>query len=110
MPEVSTIVIALTTFPVDGDVEAFARALVGERLAACVNVVDGVTSIYRWQDAVQVDRERQLIIKTSADRVDALRERVLALHPYDVPEFLVLPVIGGGEAYMTWVEGSTAPG
>lgn len=103
----STIVIALTTFPVDGDVEAFARALVDERLAACVNVLDGVTSVYRWQSAVQVERERQLILKTTADRVDALRERVLALHPYDVPEFLVLTASSGSEAYMKWVEGST---
>lgn len=103
----STIVIALTTFPADGDVEAFGRALVDERLAACVNVLDGVTSVYRWQNAVQVERERQLILKTTADRVDALRERVLALHPYDVPEFLVLTASSGSEAYMKWVVGST---
>lgn len=100
-------VIVLTTFSADGDAETLARTLVEERLAACVNILDGVTSVYRWKDEVQQDRERQLVIKTRSDRVDALRERVLALHPYDVPEFLVLPVAGGSDAYLSWLGQAT---
>jgi periplasmic divalent cation tolerance protein len=100
-------VIVLSTFPADADAETVARALVDERLAACVTILGGVTSVYRWDDQIQRDQEQQLVIKTRADRVDALRERLHALHPYDVPEFLVVPVTGGSERYLGWVRDST---
>jgi periplasmic divalent cation tolerance protein len=92
----------LTTFPADGDVDALASALVGERLAACVNVVP-VHSIYRWQGAIERADERQLFIKTTAERVAVLKERVKALHPYEVPEFIVLTVATGTAEYLSWL-------
>lgn len=90
------------------DAEALARTLVDERLAACVNVLPEMTSVYRWQGAVQVERERQLVIKTAADRLEALRSRLMHLHPYEVPEFLVVAVAGGSELYLRWVRESTS--
>ena len=96
-------VVVLTTFPTDGDVRAFALALVGDRQAACVTVLPAGESVYRWEGAVEQARERQLIVKTTRDMVDALRRRVAALHPYDTPEFLVLRVVGGEERYLAWI-------
>ncbi|HEX6209855.1 MAG TPA: divalent-cation tolerance protein CutA [Methylomirabilota bacterium] len=104
----SDYVIVLTTLGVDADAEALARTLVEERLAACVNLLPEMTSVYRWDGGVQQDRERQLVVKTAALRLDALRERLLALHPYQVPEFLVLEVAGGSEAYLGWVRDATS--
>jgi periplasmic divalent cation tolerance protein len=96
-------VVVLTTFPVDGDVEQFATALVEERLAACVNVLPPMRSIYAWKGAIERADERQLLIKTNTDRVHALETRIKALHPYDVPEFLVLSVLDGSRDYLSWV-------
>ena len=105
----SEFVIVLTTFPADGDAEALARTLVTERLAACVNVLPPMVSIYRWKAAVEAASERQLVIKTTAARVAALQDRLTALHSYEVPEFLVLPISEGGEAYLSWLTDSTGP-
>jgi uncharacterized protein involved in tolerance to divalent cations len=85
-----------------------ASILVNERLAACVNVLPEMDSIYRWQGQVETARERQLVMKTTAARVPALRARVRELHDYDVPEFVVLPIIAGSEAYLNWIRESTA--
>jgi periplasmic divalent cation tolerance protein len=101
-------VLVLTTWPADRDPAPLARALVEERLAACVNVLPEMRSYYRWEGAVQEDAERQLLLKTTADRVDALRERLHALHPYDVPEFLVLPIGDGSTGYLAWLFESVA--
>jgi periplasmic divalent cation tolerance protein len=101
-------VIALTTLPADADVNTLARTLVEERLAACVNVLPEMTSVYRWQGRVEKDTERQLIVKTTRARITVLWERLRELHPYDVPEFLVLPVLHGNDAYLKWVKESTA--
>jgi periplasmic divalent cation tolerance protein len=79
------------------------HALVEERLAACVNLVPGLTSIYRWQGAVQQETECLLLIKTTAARFAALAERLKALHPYDVPEIIALPVTNGLPAYLNWI-------
>ena len=98
--------LVLTTFPADGDAEGFARALVEERLAACVNVLPPMQSVYRWKGEVEAATERQLLIKTKAANVAALEERVTALHPYDVPEFLVLPIEAGSAAYLAWLQES----
>lgn len=100
-------VIVLTTLPAGADAPAFARTLVTERLAACVNLLPEMTSVYRWEGAVSEDLERQLVIKTSRARVGALQARVRELHPYDLPEFVVLPVIDGSDAYLRWVVEST---
>ena len=96
------IVLVLTTLGADADAAALARTLVEERLAACVNVLP-VTSVYRWKGQVEQDREQQLVIKTTAGRVAALETRLRALHPYELPEFLVLPAGGGSAAYLLWV-------
>lgn len=103
----SEFVIVLTTFPVDRDVEQLAATLVSERLAACVNVLPPMRSIYRWEGAVESADERQIVIKTVADRLPDLEARLLQLHPYDVPEFLVLPIAHGTAAYLSWLTAST---
>lgn len=101
-------VLVLTTLPADADAAAFARTLVTERLAACVNLLAPMESVYRWQGDLQRDAERQLIMKTTRMRVDALWQRVRELHPYDVPEFLVLPIVDGSDAYLRWLGESTS--
>lgn len=80
-----------------------AEALVGERLAACVNRLPGVSSTYRWQDTVTTETEELLLIKTTAARFGALRARLLELHPYELPELIAVPVQHGHEAYLDWV-------
>lgn len=99
----SDVHVILVTAP-DADAGAqIGRALVAERMVACVNLVPRVRSIYRWEGRVEEEDEVLLLIKTRADRLDAVRERVVALHPYDVPEVLALPVAGGSAAYLEWV-------
>jgi len=100
-------VMVLTTLPVDADGPAFANSLVDERLAACVNLLAPMESVYRWEGNIEQETERQVVIKTSRDRVAALWERIRELHPYDVPEFLVLPIVDGNNAYLKWVADST---
>ena len=100
-------VIVLTTVGAAFDAAQLARTVVEERLAACVNVLPPMQSVYRWQGQVHVDDERQLVIKTSADCIEALERRVRTLHPYELPEWLVLGVAGGSEAYLDWLSQST---
>jgi periplasmic divalent cation tolerance protein len=102
----SSFVIVLTTFPAEGHADVLARMLIDERLAACVNILPAMQSIYRWEGAVDEATERQLIIKTAADRVDAVRQKLLEVHPYELPEILVLPVSGGSEKYLQWIAAS----
>jgi periplasmic divalent cation tolerance protein len=103
-------VVVLTTLPADADGAAFGRSLLEERLAACVNLLPAMESIYRWEGRIEQESERQVVIKTSRERLVALWERVRDLHPYEVPEFLVLPIIEGNEAYLRWVgENTTSP-
>jgi periplasmic divalent cation tolerance protein len=95
--------VVLVTAP-DAEVGArIGRALVEEGLAACANLVPGVRSIYRWEGAVHDDAEVLLILKTRAALSAALAARVRALHPYQLPEVLALPVAGGSEPYLDWV-------
>jgi periplasmic divalent cation tolerance protein len=101
--------VVITTWPADRDAGALARTLVTEALAACVNVLPEMQSVYRWQAEVQQDAERQLVIKTTRDRLPALEARLHALHPYEVPEFLVLTVEAGSPAYLAWLRESTRP-
>jgi periplasmic divalent cation tolerance protein len=100
-------VVVLTTVPGDADGRAFARALVDERLAACVNVHAPMESLYRWEGKIEHETERQIIIKTSRDRLAALWDRVRELHPFEVPEFIVLQIADGNEAYLRWIGDST---
>ncbi|APR84203.1 Periplasmic divalent cation tolerance protein CutA [Minicystis rosea] len=89
--------------------EDIARAVLDARLAACVNIVPGVISLYWWQDAVSRDPESTLLIKTRADLVPALTERLRAVHPYEVPEVIALPLVAGAGngAYRAWVVAET---
>ncbi len=103
----SRVVLVLTTVPEGSLGEEMASVLVAERLAACVNVCPSMTSFYRWKDAVERDTERQLVIKTTDDRVPAVQKRVTELHTYELPEFLVLETTGGSDAYLHWVSTST---
>ena len=100
-------VLVMTTLPGDADADAFAHTLVGARLAACVNVLPLMDSVYRWEGQVSRDGERQLFIKTSRLRLPELWEQVRKLHPYDMPEFIVLPIVDGNDAYLRWVGEST---
>ena len=101
-------VIVLTTIPADADASAFGRTLVDERLAACVNLLPIMESVYRWEGRVEHESERQVVIKTARERVVALWERVREMHPYEVPEFVVLPIVDGNDAYLRWVGESTS--
>ena len=85
-----------------------AKTVVAEHLAACVNITSAVESIYSWEGKVEQALEYLLIMKTTGDKVEALRERVAALHPYDVPEFVVLPVVDGAETYLNWIKTSVS--
>jgi periplasmic divalent cation tolerance protein len=100
-------VVALSTVASAEDAERLARVLVERRLAACVNVVPGVVSHYRWRDALQRDQEQLLVIKTRAERLPALRAVFAELHPYDLPELVALAVAGGSDAYLRWLDGET---
>jgi periplasmic divalent cation tolerance protein len=107
-PGPAPVVIVLTTLPADADGEAFGAALVNERLAACASVGAEMTSVYAWRGEIERARERQLVLKTVEDKVPLIKARLATLHPYDVPELLVLRVDDGGEAYLAWVRESTA--
>jgi periplasmic divalent cation tolerance protein len=96
----------LVTTPQRAEAKRIAHALVEERLAACVNLIGGVHSVYRWNDAVETADEVLLLIKTREETVDAVRTRVHQLHSYEVPEFLVLDVSGGSENYLAWIGSS----
>ena len=80
-------------------------AVVRERLAACANIIDPMTSIYRWEGEIQEGTETVLIVKTTADQVPALTDRVAALHSYDCPCIVGLPVDGGNQAFLDWIAG-----
>ena len=88
------------------EADRIAAALVAERLAACVQVVPGVTSVYRWEGRVERAAELLLLAKTTEDRFDRLVERVTELHPYDTPEILAVPVARVSDAYAAWLRES----
>jgi periplasmic divalent cation tolerance protein len=106
---VSEHVVVLSTVGTAEDAARVARALVERRLAACVNVVPAVRSIYRWKGRVEEDEERLLVIKTRRDRIEALREALVALHPYELPEAIVLPIEAGHPPYLAWLDESVTP-
>jgi periplasmic divalent cation tolerance protein len=101
---VSERVVALSTVGKAEDAERIARALVERRLAACVNVVPGVGSFYRWKGEVCRDEEWLLVVKTREEKLDALREALVALHPYELPELVALPIEAGHAPYLAWLD------
>lgn len=100
--------VVLVTVPVLADAERIVAVLIGERLAACGNIIPGLTSLYSWQGAMERSAEVLVLLKTTQARLTALTERVVELHPYDLPEVLALPALGGLAAYLQWVEDSTS--
>lgn len=103
------VVLALSTCPDEATARQIAEHLVTERLATCVNRVSGVQSTYFWEGRLNDDAEVLLIIKTTAARIPSLEERLKALHPYELPELLVLGVSGGNEHYLEWVREGVRP-
>jgi len=101
------LIIILTTMPDDERADTLARTLVDEGLAACLNVHGSMTSTYRWKGAVERETERQVVIKSTRARLEALEARVRALHPYELPEFVVLSA-EASEAYAAWVNDTTS--
>jgi len=104
----SQIIAVLVTCPNRRVAETVGRTMVEERLAACANIVPGLTSIYRWQGKVCRDREVLVVMKTCRRRFPALARRVRAVHPYPVPEIVGVPVAVGSAEYLAWVAESTA--
>ena len=100
----------LVTTGTEEQAASIARVLVGERLAACVNIIGPIRSVYRWRDAVEDDREFLLIIKTRATLCTKVELRVRQMHTYEVPEVLALAVDRGSQPYVQWMLQSTAPG
>ena len=98
--------VVLVTGPDADGLRAMGRTLVEERLAACVNVLEGVGSVFRWEGRIDEAAEALAILKTTPERSRELQARVLALHPYDEPEFLALPVWAGSRGYVDWISRS----
>ncbi|MEJ2858679.1 MULTISPECIES: divalent-cation tolerance protein CutA [unclassified Saccharothrix] len=100
-------VVVITTTDREDAAASLARALVEQRLAACVQVSAPVRSVYRWEGEVQEDREWQLWIKTAYDRLDELTDFIQANHSYDTPEVIALPVLAGSPDYLAWITEQT---
>ena len=103
-------IVIFVTAGSEAEAEKIARALVEEQLAACVNILSPIRSIYRWQGQVADDREWLLLIKTRAERFAAVESRVKALHSYQVPEVIALPIVAGAEGYLRWLRESVSEG
>ncbi len=107
MSTADPVLLLLTTCPDLASAERIATALVGERLAACVTRLDGAHSTYRWQGQVTTDTELQLLVKTTASRIDAAMARLLELHPYELPECIAVETRAGLPAYLDWIRAQT---
>jgi len=103
-------VLIYSTFPNLDEAKRVGDALVGARLAACVNVFPGMISIYEWKGGRAMDEEVAMIVKTRAGLTEEIMAEVKRLHPYDVPALLVLPTVGGSEDYCAWIAGETRGG
>ena len=107
MGESAEIVVVYVTTATDAEARAIAASVVNERLAACANILPPIRSIYWWQGAVEESVEVALLLKTRADLVPALSQRVRALHSYACPCIVALPVVGGNAAYLAWISSET---
>jgi periplasmic divalent cation tolerance protein len=101
------VLVVLTNLPDRASAERLARALVEQRLAACVNVLDGCTSFFRWQGSIETARELPVLIKTQRSLFARVQEAIRAVHPYELPEIVALTVREGLPAYLDWVRGET---
>jgi periplasmic divalent cation tolerance protein len=101
-------IVVFVTAGSETEAETIARTLVEEQLAACVNILPPMRSIYRWEGKVVDDREWLMVIKTNAERFPAVESKVKTLHSYQVPEVIALPIIAGAEGYLRWLQESTS--
>jgi periplasmic divalent cation tolerance protein len=108
MPEPAWLIV-LTTTDSEEKAHALARGAVDARLAACAQIAAPVTSVYRWQGAVETGQEWQVLFKTTAERYDELEAHLVAAHDYETPEIIATPVVRGSERYLAWVSAETAP-
>ena len=99
--------VVLVTAGTPENAAAIARTLVEERLAACGNIIERVRSIYRWQGKIEDQPEALLLLKTRSELFEALRQRVVELHPYEVPEIIALPLAAGHRPYLDWIDDCT---
>lgn len=99
--------VAFITAPNEAEAETIARSLVEERLAACVNIVKGIRSLYRWEGKVQDDQEVLMVVKTRQRHLEHLVARVKEIHSYTVPEIIAMPILGGSADYLTWLAEAT---
>lgn len=97
-------ILATTTTATMEDARKITAALVEERLAACVQILEPITSVYRWQGTVEEEKEILLLIKSSKDLVPRIAELLDRIHPYEVPELIAVPIIEGSSAYLSWLE------
>ncbi|MER6995129.1 divalent-cation tolerance protein CutA [Streptomyces sp. NPDC000410] len=105
---VITAITVLTTTDSEAKAGELARGAVDARLAACAQISGPVTSVYRWQDAIETSAEWQILFKTTEARYDALEAHLRAHHDYDTPEIIATPVVRGSEAYLEWVAAETS--
>lgn len=105
IPEIN---VCLVTAPSQDVASSLAKLLVEKRLAACVNIIPHLRSVYLWEDAINIDDEVLMIIKTTADRISQLQETLLAEHPYKTPEFIAIPSGHVSQEYAAWVQNCVA--
>ena len=110
MSEGADYIVVLSTAPSVEEARRIAHEVVIDRLAACVNLVTGVVSVYEWENKVQEEPEVLLIMKTRGALARRLTEKIIEIHPYDCPEVVVLPVLDGSKAYFNWIESVTVSG
>lgn len=102
-------IVVLSTAPSQAEAIRLARHLLTRRVAACVNILPGARSVYRWKGAVEEAEEHVLIIKSRRDLFELLQRELASLHTYEVPEVVALPVIDGSESYLSWLDGELGP-
>ena len=102
-------ILVYTTFPTTGDAKKAAHALVTAGLAACVNLIEQMSAIYVWEGSIEEDSEVGMIIKTTQERREEVLEEIKRLHPFSTPSRIVLPVIGGGADFLSWIETQCQP-
>lgn len=96
----------MTTLPDETQAKALARVLVSGKLAACVNILPKMTSIYEWQGKLEQGEEHLLLVKTEQHRVAELQKAIKQAHPYELPEIVVVPIVSGYEPYLNWISES----
>ena len=106
--DTAAFVVMYVTCPSQTEAEQMAESLVVQRLAACVNIIPQITSVYRWEGAIEKASEWLLVIKTHRDKMSAVEEHVKSLHSYTVPEVIGLPVLGGSSLYLDWLAESVS--